>query len=573
MSANSNNSFSRSPDNFKSEFLQLEDLFYDLKQVGKGSYGSVYVARYRSNGKNVAVKLMKLEQNTGLETIVQDMCMVKNIHSRYIVRILENLIISYEEVKYFCVVMEKYDTNLYQYSTRNHGYNEKNIEIMFRMALAVRECAIRNIIHSDIKPENFLIRGNKVVLADFGLAQPNACSSGTLLDQVYTQPYRPPEVFFELGYNLKADIWALACSFYDLLEDDDIFGVEPIAMLDNMFEALGHPKDEFPEIVTSKAEIYDEEENVDVKLYVLLSELGHPNDWRYQKLHDNEQMNDLFHNMLKLNPKNRFNIDQVLNHQVFAKLRTSLYRDNFNCTELTMKKYSGFLFNSPPEKEKFITRNKLLERILFELEDVYYQADVIFHAMSLLEKIIQDPELYKNFVQGNDVLYSQIPTISSGYLHGYYAPDNVFYLPSDPLDEGLDQRVDDFYINSVALLNKLKCRVDFSTIYNVLMLKIRKNNGILDISRQRFNNLSTLLLFVSCVTYNLNVFGVDEIIEFVTCVIDPKRWDNRQYVKEFRDMFEESISDSYSSLLPRFNHLSKLLTKNISYEKAMRMLI
>lgn len=72
------------------------------------------------------------------------------------------------------------------------------------------------IIHRDIKPGNMLgDNTGKFVIADYGLAENELYPGANKSTNVYTQPFRPPEVFNDDElYDLSGDIWALGISYY-----------------------------------------------------------------------------------------------------------------------------------------------------------------------------------------------------------------------------------------------------------------------------------------------------------------------------------------------------------------------
>lgn len=99
------------------------------------------------------------------------------------------------------------------------------------------------IIHRDIKPQNLkLINSGQIILLDFGLAKSCATqmsrvtSSGSIFG--YTQHYAPMEQIQGAGTDPRADLYALAATFYQLTT-----GVIPVDALSRATAVLNHQPD------------------------------------------------------------------------------------------------------------------------------------------------------------------------------------------------------------------------------------------------------------------------------------------------------------------------------------------
>ena len=88
----------------------------------------------------------------------------------------------------------------------------------------------RRLIHGDIKASNVLIdRENEAKLADFGMVTlivEGETQKFPNRGMMYTLTHRPPEVSFGNVWGFSADIWALGCTFYELLYNEKIFTKE-----------------------------------------------------------------------------------------------------------------------------------------------------------------------------------------------------------------------------------------------------------------------------------------------------------------------------------------------------------
>lgn len=93
------------------------------------------------------------------------------------------------------------------------------------LILALNNLHSLNILHGDIKTENILLYDNgKIKLGDFGNCKfswtPNKGKWS------YTVTHRAPEIWLDLDWGVRADIWALGCTLYHIVTGDKLFPVE-----------------------------------------------------------------------------------------------------------------------------------------------------------------------------------------------------------------------------------------------------------------------------------------------------------------------------------------------------------
>lgn len=116
-------------------------------------------------------------------------------------------------------------------SCRTGDFNIK--KILLDSLLALEYLHSRGIIHGDIKPDNIVMVDGVAKLIDFGLAF-YKCRQELKSYILITCNYRPPEIYLRRDYNEKVDIWALACSLYEIMAGRPLFSGEDESVLKHM---------------------------------------------------------------------------------------------------------------------------------------------------------------------------------------------------------------------------------------------------------------------------------------------------------------------------------------------------
>ncbi|KAK1342164.1 hypothetical protein QTO34_016921 [Cnephaeus nilssonii] len=86
-----------------------------------------------------------------------------------------------------------------------------------QMCLGVNHIHKKHVLHRDIKSKNiFLTQNGQVKLGDFGSAHLLSNPMAFACTYVGTPYYVPPEIWENMPYNNKSDIWSLGCILYEL---------------------------------------------------------------------------------------------------------------------------------------------------------------------------------------------------------------------------------------------------------------------------------------------------------------------------------------------------------------------
>lgn len=174
--------------------------------IGKGSYGSVYKI---SDTYVVKKTVRRFDEKEILK---------KLINVPHVIQLVDCETIG--EYDYLC--FELYETDLSKYiHNRRFGLCE-TMRITKQIALGLSHCHQLGIIHRDLKPANILVRGDQVVLADFGMSA--FCQTNMEYEGVVTSLYyRPLEILKRQEYSATLDVWSLGCIVAEMILGKALF--------------------------------------------------------------------------------------------------------------------------------------------------------------------------------------------------------------------------------------------------------------------------------------------------------------------------------------------------------------
>ena len=118
-------------------------------------------------------------------------------------------------------------------------------KLMIQTARGLDDAYRAGLIHRDVKPANLLAdRAGNLKIADFGLAKPrdpnlSLTKDGAVMGTPY---YMAPEQALGETLDLRADMYALGCTFYHLLAGEPPFdGPNPVAVMAKHLKAEARP--------------------------------------------------------------------------------------------------------------------------------------------------------------------------------------------------------------------------------------------------------------------------------------------------------------------------------------------
>ncbi|KAF9366395.1 hypothetical protein BGX34_003352 [Mortierella sp. NVP85] len=154
------------------------------------------------------------------------------------------------EKKELHMVFELMEGNLYQLIKNQNGQKleESRIRSMvFQVLRGLQHMHSKGIMHRDMKPENLLVSGDTVKIADFGLAR-ELKSRPPYTTYVSTRWYRAPEVVLKSSaYSCAVDLWAAGTIAAELITLKPLFpGKSDVDQLARIGSVLGSPVPRLP---------------------------------------------------------------------------------------------------------------------------------------------------------------------------------------------------------------------------------------------------------------------------------------------------------------------------------------
>ncbi|XP_030044958.1 serine/threonine-protein kinase Nek3-like, partial [Microcaecilia unicolor] len=189
-----------------------------LRVIGEGTFGRALLVHHERSGQDYVMKEIRLPKSAGaIQNCRQEAVLLAKMKHPNIVAFLE----SFEADGHLHIVMEYCDGgDLLQTVKRQRGKlfpEEKILHWFVQMCLAVQHIHDQLVLHRDIKSKNiFLTQSGTVKLGDFGSARLLRSSMAYARTYVGTPYYVPPEIWENLPYNNKSDIWSLGCVLYEL---------------------------------------------------------------------------------------------------------------------------------------------------------------------------------------------------------------------------------------------------------------------------------------------------------------------------------------------------------------------
>uniref|UniRef100_A0A9J7WW49 non-specific serine/threonine protein kinase n=2 Tax=Cyprinus carpio TaxID=7962 RepID=A0A9J7WW49_CYPCA len=187
------------------------------RALGKGKFGSVYLARERQTKFILALKVLfkKQLEKAGVEHQLRREVEIQS-HLRH-PNILRLYGYFHDTARVYLILEFAPKGELYGELQRCGTFDDqRSATYIMELADALSYCHSKDVIHRDIKPENLLLGSNgELKIADFGWSVHTPSSRRSTL--CGTLDYLPPEMIEGKTHDEKVDLWSLGVLCYEFL--------------------------------------------------------------------------------------------------------------------------------------------------------------------------------------------------------------------------------------------------------------------------------------------------------------------------------------------------------------------
>lgn len=196
------------------------------KPLGRGKFGSVYLAREKTTKYIVALKVLQKSQllKAGVEhQLRREIEIQSHLRNRNILRMYGYF---YDSKRIYLILEYSPGGELYKKLTARGRFSERtSAKYISDLSQALSYCHSKHVIHRDIKPENLLVGAHgEIKIADFGWSVHAPTSRRNTL--CGTLDYLPPEMVEGREHDEQVDVWSLGVLLYEFLVGNPPFEAE-----------------------------------------------------------------------------------------------------------------------------------------------------------------------------------------------------------------------------------------------------------------------------------------------------------------------------------------------------------
>ena len=212
--------------------------FKELKVIGIGAYGKVFLVQKEKTNELYAMKRLKksdIKHEKQKEHTKNERDTLIKLSHPFIVK----LYYAFQDDKYLYLITEfMQGGQLFSYLKKNPQLKTNQAKFyLSEIFLSLQYIHENNYIYRDLKPENILIgKDGHIKLSDFGF------SKLVTDEKVYTicgtPSYEAPEIYKKKGYDKMVDWWSFGVIMFEMLAGYKPFDIEKREINDSLYENI-----------------------------------------------------------------------------------------------------------------------------------------------------------------------------------------------------------------------------------------------------------------------------------------------------------------------------------------------
>ena len=216
-----------------SDFPKIDGYHLDCL-LGQGGQGAVYGGKRLSDGRKVAIKVLRLDfinnESRAFSRFRREIAVSKNFAHANVIRILDGGIAG---GRHFLVMDYLEGESLFNRMVRGSISDEELLKIFLDLAEALDYIHAQGLVHRDIKPANvWLCKDGRTVLLDFGLCfvpditrlTETGCTVGTVATIA-------PEQIMSKGIGPYTDIYSLGATIFFAATGTPPYGLDDLLLI------------------------------------------------------------------------------------------------------------------------------------------------------------------------------------------------------------------------------------------------------------------------------------------------------------------------------------------------------
>jgi protein-serine/threonine kinase len=193
--------------------------FSVLRELGKGSFGEVFLVSKQETTELFAMKVLQKEKIMN-QNLIKYAITERNVLSYLSHPFIVSLKYAFQtQEKLFLILDFCAGGDLGQHLTNEKRFTEYRARLyLCEIVLALEELHKRNIIFRDLKPDNIVIdHDGHARLTDFGLSKEHVCDNYQARSFCGSLAYLAPEIIRRNGHGKAVDWYLLGVVFYEMV--------------------------------------------------------------------------------------------------------------------------------------------------------------------------------------------------------------------------------------------------------------------------------------------------------------------------------------------------------------------